>query len=81
MDDADLKARAASLKLDPAAFGTCLASDRFDAAIRASFEEGTRAGVNSTPSLLRQRAADRRRAFPSKQFQEVVDGGARAQGS
>jgi protein-disulfide isomerase len=72
MDDADLKGRAASLKLDPGAFSSCLASERFDAAIRASFEEGTRAGVNSTPSYFvngRLVAG----AVPLEQFQEVVE--------
>src|SRR5262249_23623813 len=41
MDDADLKSRGAALKLDPVAFSTCLASDRFDAAIHAAFDEGS----------------------------------------
>lgn len=72
MDDADLKSRAASLKLEPAAFSSCLASDRFDATIRAAFDEGTRAGVNSTPSYFvngRLMAG----ALPFEDFREVVE--------
>ncbi len=72
MDDADLKSRAASLKLDPAAFSSCLASDRFDATIRAAFDEGTRAGVNATPTYFvngRLMAG----ALPFEEFREVVE--------
>ncbi len=72
MDDADLKERAATLKLDPRAFSTCLASERFDAAIRTSVEEGTKAGVNSTPTYFvngRLLAG----ALPFEDFREVVE--------
>ncbi len=72
MDDTDLKGRAAGLQLDQGAFSTCLASDRFDAAIRAGFEEGTRAGVNSTPTYFvngRQLTG----ALPFDEFREVVE--------
>jgi len=72
MDDVDLKARAQVLKLNPGAFAACLASDRFDAAIRASLDEGMRAGVNATPSYFvngRLLAG----ALPFEEFQQVVD--------
>jgi protein-disulfide isomerase len=72
MDDADLKARAASLKLDPAAFSTCLASDRFDATIHAAFDEGTRVGVNSTPTYF-VNGRMMTGALPFEEFREVVD--------
>jgi protein-disulfide isomerase len=72
MDDGDLKSRAASLKLDPTAFATCLASDRFDAAIHAAFDEGTRAGVNSTPSYF-VNGRMMTGALPFEDFREVVD--------
>src|SRR5262245_37960798 len=72
MDDADLKSRAAGLKLDPAAFSTCLASDRFDATIKAAFEEGTRAGVNSTPTYF-VNGRMMTGALPYDDFREVVD--------
>jgi len=48
----DLVARAAALGLDGSAFASCLASDRFDAAIHASAEAGTQLGVNSTPTFF-----------------------------
>src|SRR5207244_3174769 len=38
--DEDLKRRAANLHLDEAAFAGCLASNRYDAAIRTSVEQG-----------------------------------------
>ncbi len=69
MDDADLKSRAAGLKLDPAAFSSCLASDRHDAAIRAAFEDGHARGRELDPDLLRQRADDRRARSPFEEFQ------------
>ena len=72
MDDADLKSRAADLKLDPVAFSTCLASDRFDTAIRAAFDEGTRAGVNSTPTYF-VNGRMMTGALPFDDFREVVD--------
>jgi protein-disulfide isomerase len=72
MDDADLKSRAAGLKLDPSAFSSCLASDRFDATIRAAFEEGMRAGVNSTPSYF-VNGRMMTGALPFDDFREVVD--------
>jgi protein-disulfide isomerase len=72
MDDADLKSRAASLKLDPVAFSTCLASDRFDATIHAAFDEGTRVGVNSTPTYF-VNGRMMTGALPFDEFREVVD--------
>jgi len=50
--DADLKARATKLGLDGAKLGECLASGRHDAAIEASRELGSGAGVNSTPTFF-----------------------------
>jgi protein-disulfide isomerase len=72
MDDADLKSRAAALKLDPVAFSTCLASDRFDATIRSAFDDGTRVGVNSTPTYF-VNGRMMTGALPFDEFREVVD--------
>ena len=72
MDDTDLKSRAAALKLDPVAFSTCLASDRFDATIRAAFDDGTRVGVNSTPTYF-VNGRMMTGALPFDEFREVVD--------
>jgi protein-disulfide isomerase len=38
--------------LDAAAFGTCFASTKYDAAIKDSIREGTTAGVQGTPSFV-----------------------------
>jgi protein-disulfide isomerase len=38
--------------LDAAAFGSCFASTKYDAAIKASISEGTAAGVQGTPSFV-----------------------------
>jgi protein-disulfide isomerase len=43
-------AKTAGLNMD--AFGACLASGKYDAAIRESISEGTNAGVQGTPSFL-----------------------------
>jgi protein-disulfide isomerase len=50
--DEDLKKRAAALGMDVAAFSTCIASDRYDASIKASFEEGQGLGVSGTPTFF-----------------------------
>ena len=51
-DDADLKSRAGKLGLKAADFGSCLASGRHDATIRASFEQGEALGVTGTPAYF-----------------------------
>jgi protein-disulfide isomerase len=73
MEDADLRNRAATLKLNPTAFGACLASDRNDAVIRESVEAGTRAGVSGTPAyFINGRMISGARPFEA--FQEIIDG-------
>src|SRR6266446_1581998 len=72
MDEADLQSRAASLKLDPGAFATCLASGRFDAAIQESTEAGIKAGVDSTPAyFINGRLTIGARPFEA--FKDVID--------
>lgn len=68
----DFKTRAAALKLDSAKFDTCLASDRHDAAIKASVEDGARIGVSGTPAFF----INGRMLFGSRplaEFQQVID--------
>jgi len=48
----DLKAKAAALSLDMAAFGSCLDSGKHAEAIRESIVEGSKAGVDGTPALF-----------------------------
>src|SRR3989449_5135884 len=72
MDEADLQSRAASLKLDSAAFATCLASGRYDAAIQESTEAGIRSGVDSTPAyFINGRLIIGARPFEA--FKDVID--------
>jgi protein-disulfide isomerase len=47
-----LKARAAALKLDTAAFNACLDSGREAATIDKDIAEGTKAGVTGTPAMF-----------------------------
>jgi len=73
MEDDDLRARATTLKLDPAAFAACLSSDRNDAVIRESVEAGIRAGVSGTPAyFINGRMISGARPFES--FQEIIEG-------
>lgn len=73
LEDADLRARATTLKLEPAAFTACLSSDRNDAVIRESVEAGTRAGVNGTPAyFINGRMISGARPFEA--FQEIIEG-------
>jgi protein-disulfide isomerase len=70
-DAADFRERAAVLGLDKAAFSTCLASGRHDAAIKAAFDLGMKLGVNSTPTFF----INGRRvvgARPYEDLQEIV---------
>ncbi len=72
LDDADLTARAASLKLDGKAFSTCLASDRHDEAIAAEFDLGSEVGVTGTPAyFINGRLVSGARPFPD--FAEIID--------
>jgi protein-disulfide isomerase len=72
MAQADLQGRAEGLKLDPAAFKTCAASDRHDAAIREGADAGARLGVTGTPGyFINGRMLTG--AQPIEQFQQVID--------
>jgi protein-disulfide isomerase len=50
--DEDFGRRASGMGLEAKAFGSCVKSDRNDAAIQASQDEGARAGVNATPTFF-----------------------------
>lgn len=52
MGEADLRKRAASLRLELPPFNSCLASDRHDRAIKEGLEAGHKLGVNSTPTFF-----------------------------
>lgn len=70
--DAELMARARALGLREAAFGACLASDRFDAVIAAGMEDGRKLGVNSTPTFfINGRMVSGAR--PVEYFAQVID--------
>ena len=72
MSETDLAGRADGLKLDPAAFKTCAASGRHDAAIKEGLESGTRLGVTGTPGyFINGRMVTG--AQPLEQFQAVID--------
>jgi protein-disulfide isomerase len=47
----DLKKHAADLGLDAGAFGTCLDSSKYGERVRDGVAEGSRLGVNSTPTI------------------------------
>jgi len=50
--DEDFKGMAKTLGLDSAAFGSCLASDKFDTQIKADLAEGEKLGIMGTPSFV-----------------------------
>jgi protein-disulfide isomerase len=72
LDEADLKARAGALKLSTAAFGSCLSSDRHDAAIQASFRQGEGLGVTGTPAYF-VNGRMLTGARPAESFAELID--------
>ncbi len=52
LSDTDLNKRTADLGLDVAAFAACLASDRYEAAVRTGLTDGAAAGVTGTPTFF-----------------------------
>jgi protein-disulfide isomerase len=77
--DDDLLRRTASLGLDRAALQTCLASDRHDKAILESSQDGTKLGVQSTPTFFINGRRMRGARDPA-QFQEIIDSELKAGG-
>lgn len=72
LDEADLKGRAAALGLGAGPFAACLSSDRHDAAIQASAEQGASLGVTGTPAyFVNGRLISGARPFES--FAEIID--------
>jgi protein-disulfide isomerase len=72
LDTADLRGRAAQLKLDAGKFDPCLASERYDEAIRAELRQGAELGVTGTPAYFvngRMLSGSR----PIESFVEVID--------
>jgi protein-disulfide isomerase len=72
LDTADLKGRAAALRLREGAFASCLVSGRYDKAIQAELHEGTELGVTGTPAyFVNGRLLSGAR--PIEAFTEVID--------
>ncbi len=72
LDTADLRGRAATLKLDKDKFHACLASDKYAEEIQAEFRLGTELGVSGTPAYFingRMLSGSR----PVESFVEVID--------
>jgi protein-disulfide isomerase len=78
--DDNLKAYAAELGLDVAAFSSCLDSGRYTAEIEADKKAGTRVGVLGTPCFfINGQYLNGARPFES--FQEIIDSELKAAGS
>ncbi len=72
LDEADLKGRATTLKLDVGGFSTCLSSDRHEEDIQASLRQGEELGVTGTPAyFVNGRMLSGAR--PLESFTEVID--------
>jgi protein-disulfide isomerase len=72
LDTAGLRSRAATLGLREDAFASCLASDRYDAAIEAELRHGSDLGVTGTPAyFVNGRMLSGAR--PIESFAEVID--------
>jgi len=75
--DADLLRRTQALGLEPGSFQACLVSDRHDKAILDSSQDGTRLGVQSTPTFfINGRRLKGVRTV--EQFQELIDAESKA---
>ena len=51
-DDADLQSRAMGLGIDPKAFSSCIASNRYDRVIQKAVDNGRSVGVTGTPTFF-----------------------------
>ena len=72
LDPADLQGRASMLQLDQRRFTTCLASDKYDAAIEGELRHGMDLGVTGTPAyFVNGRMLSGARPFES--FAELID--------
>jgi protein-disulfide isomerase len=72
LDADDLKGRAAMLELEAGRFASCLASNKYDAAIQGELRHGMDLGVTGTPaSLVNGRLISGAR--PVESFVEVID--------
>ena len=70
--DQDFQKRATGLGIDGKSFASCLQSERHDAAIKESQEEGVKAGVNATPTFFfngRMQTG----APPIEEFRRIVE--------
>lgn len=73
LDAADLRGRAATLKLDKDKFDACLASDKYAEEIQAEFRHGSELGVTGTPAyFINGRLLSGAR--PVESFVEVIEG-------
>ena len=77
--DDDLLRRTAPLGLDRSLLQTCLASDRHDKAILDSSRDGTKLGVDSTPTFFIN-GRRMRGARDAATFQEIIDSELKAGG-
>jgi protein-disulfide isomerase len=77
--DDDLLRRTASLGLDRSALQSCLSSDRHDKAILDSSQDGTKLGVQSTPTFFIN-GRRMRGVRSADQFQEIIDSELKAGG-
>ena len=77
--DEDLLRRTGSLGLDRASLQACLSSDRHDKAILESSQDGTKLGVQSTPTFFIN-GRRMRGARDAAQFQEIIDSELKAGG-
>ena len=72
LSDPDLEKRASSFRLDVPRFKTCLASDRYDAAIQQAARYGVELGINGTPTFF----VNGRRLVGARSlqdFREIID--------
>ena len=67
-----LKQAAAKLRLDQASFDQCLDSGTHEARVRASYAEGEKLGVNSTPTIY-VNGRPLIGAQPFEVFKQVID--------
>lgn len=68
-----LKKWADDLKLDPAAFDSCLGSGKFDATIQRSLDAGRRVGVSGTPGFF-VNGVPIHGSQPLEVFEQTIDG-------
>jgi len=68
-----LKKFARDLKLNTAQFNTCIDSDKYASVVQADIDEGTKLGVQGTPTFFANAKPFRIQSLEFEEFQRLIE--------